>query len=90
MSVVDDDQLRVHPQVLLLVHFDAEPRQRPQRREGVEDVPFADAVLAAAENVHFDTAVCRRREAFENDRVDVFRVLYIQAFGGRVMNCAMW
>ena len=49
-----------------------------------QEVPFADAVPTTTENAHFDTAIGRRREAFENDRVDVFRMLDIQPFGGRV------
>jgi hypothetical protein len=84
LSVVDDDQLRVHPQILLLVHLHTEPLQRPQRCEGIENVPFADAVPATEENVHLDTAIRRRREALENDRINVFGVLYVPAFGSRV------
>jgi hypothetical protein len=41
-------------------------------------------VPATAENVHFDTAIRRRREPLENDRINVFGVLYVPAFGGRV------
>ena len=84
MSVVDDDQLRVHPKVLLFVHFHAEAFQCPQRREGVENIPLTDAALSTAENVHFDTAISCRREPFENDRIDVFGMLDIQPFGRRV------
>ena len=34
--------------------------------------------------MHFDAAIRRRREPLENDRINVFGVLYVQAFGGRV------
>jgi len=74
----------VHPQVFLLVHLDAEPFQSSQRGEGVENVPFADAVLTAAEDAHLDSAVRRGRNALHDHRVDVFRVLNIQPRGGHI------
>src|SRR5271157_2328508 len=82
--LVRDQQLRVDPQVLLFVHLDAEAAQRAQRCEGVENVPIADAVPAAAQNVHLDPAISGSREVIENDRVDIFRVLNIQSILGAV------
>ena len=79
MCVVDDDQLRVHPQVLLLVTLTPKRfRVRSDAKVSRMYDPFTDAVLTTTENVHFDTAISRRREPFENDRVHIFRMLDIQ------------
>ena len=48
---VDDQQLGVQLEVLLAADLDAEALEQAQRGERVEDVPLADAVLAAAQEV---------------------------------------
>src|SRR5581483_9602597 len=84
LAAVDHDQLRVQLGVLLAPHLRAEALQDAKRREGVRNVPGADAVLAAAEDPDVDAPVLRLGEAVEDRRVDVLGMLDVEPVAGGV------
>ena len=49
---IGDQQLGMQAEILLLAHLDVRVAQHPQRGKRVEHVPFADAVLATAQDTH--------------------------------------
>src|SRR5262249_17367581 len=81
---VDEQELRVHLQMLLAVHLDVAALEDAERREGVVHVPGTQAVLAAAQDAHVHAAGLGVGEPVDDGGVDELRVLDVQGVSGPV------